>query len=44
MEANPLALPLGCPRMPIDVLHSVIGFSFLAIWMMIGQFLMADKV
>jgi hypothetical protein len=30
--------------MPIDVLHSVIGVSFLAIWVMIGQFVIVDKV
>jgi hypothetical protein len=30
--------------MTIDVLHTVIGVSFLAIWAMIGQFVIADRM
>ena len=36
--------PLGCPRMTIDVLHSVICLSFLVIWAMIGQFSVVGRV
>jgi len=45
MEANPFGLPPQvAPLMSIDVVHSLIGVSFLAVWAMIGQIVIADRM
>jgi hypothetical protein len=30
--------------MSIDLLHSVIGFTFLAVWAMVGQIVVTDRI
>ena len=42
-EANPAFLP-RVALMSFDVLHSLVGLSFLALWAFIGQIVLAERL